>query len=87
MNIDFALEDLSGVVAAQTHYAKQISKVTYDPKRTSVNKIIATIEKLGYAARVKEEIWPRSHRRFLSMVCTALRAHPSLREHFRNLLE
>lgn len=54
MNIDFDLEDIPGIIAAQTSYAKQESNVTYDESLTIVETIIATIGKLGYRAQVKE---------------------------------
>lgn len=48
INIDFELEDLEGVKEAKTHYAKQISVVTYDPDKVHHDQIIAVIQKLEY---------------------------------------
>lgn len=50
INIDFELEDLEGVKEAKTHYAKQISVVTYDPDKVHLNQIIAVVKKLEYEA-------------------------------------
>ena len=55
INIDFELEDLEGVKEAKTHYAKQISIVTYDPQKVTHEQMIAIITKLGYEAIVAEQ--------------------------------
>lgn len=52
MNIDFELEDLNGVKEAKTNYAKQVSIVTYDPKKVSHAQMIAAISKIGYEVEV-----------------------------------
>lgn len=56
INIDFDLEDLAGVKEAKTHYAKQISVVTYDPDKIKHEQIIAVITKLGYETVIAEQI-------------------------------
>lgn len=48
INVDFELEDLAGVVEAKTNYAKQISVVTYDPKKVHQKQIIAAIRTMEY---------------------------------------
>jgi copper chaperone CopZ len=48
MNIDFELEDLDGVQSANTNYAKAITKVTFDPKKITVDMLSDTIRKLKY---------------------------------------
>ena len=48
MNIDFELEDLNGVQSANTNYAKAITKVTFDPKKITVDMLSNTIRKLKY---------------------------------------
>lgn len=48
MNIDSELEDLPGVIATSTSYAKQESIITYDPKLTKSSQFASIIEKLGY---------------------------------------
>jgi len=48
MNIDGALEDMPGVIAATTSYAKSEVQVSYSPNIVSKAQILTTIEKLGY---------------------------------------
>ncbi|MFA6525220.1 MAG: heavy-metal-associated domain-containing protein [Patescibacteria group bacterium] len=48
MNIDGALEELDGVLESTTNYAKQITKVIYDPQKVAPDKITAEIKKAGY---------------------------------------
>lgn len=50
MNIDFDLEDISGVTSANTSYAKQESEVEYDEDKVKPEDIVKTIEKTGYKA-------------------------------------
>ena len=52
LNIDFDLEDLDGVKAAKTSYAKQESEVEYDEEKLEVEDLIKTIKKTGYTASV-----------------------------------
>lgn len=49
MNIDGALEDLEGVIESTTHYAKQITRVTYDPQRVNLETIKKEITKQEYS--------------------------------------
>lgn len=53
MNIDGELEELEGVQSASTSYAKATTRVEYDSKKVSEQKIIQTINKLGYMASVR----------------------------------
>ena len=51
LNIDFELEDVDGVKEACTHYAKQETTVTYDPQKVSRQKVVDTINSLGYTTQ------------------------------------
>lgn len=55
MNIDFDLEDLEGVKTAKTNYAKQESEVEFDQSKVDLKKILFTIEKTGYKAKLIDE--------------------------------
>lgn len=46
MNIDGELEDTEGVKTASTNYAKQVTEVTFDPEKVSVNKLISVIRNI-----------------------------------------
>ena len=46
MNIDGELEDTEGVKEAKTNYAKQVTEVTFDPEKISVEKMILVIRKI-----------------------------------------
>lgn len=48
LNINGELEDLDGVISADTSYAKSRVDVEYDSAKVDKDKIIKTIEKLGY---------------------------------------
>lgn len=48
MNIDNELEEIGGVLQAETNYANSQTKVKYNPMLVSVNKIKDAISKLGY---------------------------------------
>ncbi|MEK9201259.1 MAG: cation transporter [Patescibacteria group bacterium] len=50
MNIDFDLEDLDGVCEARTDYVKQTTRIEFDPKKVTFEKITTVISKLGYEA-------------------------------------
>ncbi len=52
MNIDFDLEDLEGIKAAKTNYAKQESEVEFDEEKVKVEDIIKSVEKTGYKASI-----------------------------------
>ena len=51
MNIDFDLEDLSGVKKAQTSYAREECIVEFDEKKVKIESLFKTIEKTGYSAK------------------------------------
>lgn len=55
MSIDFDLEDLEGVKTAKTSYAKQESEVQYDQSKVDIKRILFTIEKTGYRAKLVDE--------------------------------
>lgn len=50
LNIDFDLEDLAGVIKAQTNFAKQTSEVEFDEEKIKLNEILNQIKKTGYIA-------------------------------------
>lgn len=56
MNIDGELEDTEGVKEAKTNYTKQVTEVTFDPEKVSVDKMISIIRKVdeNYDAEVAE---------------------------------
>lgn len=54
INIEFDLEDISGVKSVQTNYAKQICLVEFDEHIISLKQIIAQIKETGYTARLTE---------------------------------
>lgn len=49
LTIDGALEDLEGIISAETSYAKGQIKVQYDPKKATKETIIQTIQEQGYS--------------------------------------
>lgn len=48
--IDGALEELEGVISAETSYAKATTVVEYDPNCVTPAKVIKEIAKAGYSA-------------------------------------
>jgi Cu+-exporting ATPase len=48
LSIDWELEDTKGIQKIVTNYARQISKITFDDKVLSQEKIEEAIKKLGY---------------------------------------
>ena len=48
VDIERALTQLDGVVAAQVNYATERATVTYDPKRVPAVKIVAAIRAIGF---------------------------------------
>lgn len=48
MNIEGELEDLRGIIKATVNFPKQMTHVEYDETVVSSQKIIETIQKLGY---------------------------------------
>ncbi|HBD02215.1 TPA: heavy metal transporter [Candidatus Collierbacteria bacterium] len=48
LNIDGELEDLPGVTAVSTSYARQETIITYDPTLANPAQFGTVIEKLGY---------------------------------------
>jgi P-type Cu+ transporter len=51
MNIDFDLEDLDGVKASKTSYAKQETEVEFDEGKLDTKILVETIKKTGYQAK------------------------------------
>lgn len=49
LNIDWELEEEEGVKEVNTSYAKQETRITYDDKLISSEKIIEVIKKTGYS--------------------------------------
>lgn len=54
MSIDFDLEDLEGVLQVRTSYASQGCEIEYDQEKVSLERILETIEKVGYKGKVQE---------------------------------
>lgn len=50
LTIDMDLEDLDGVIKAQTSYAKSECEIEFDPEKANEKTIIETIKKSGYTA-------------------------------------
>jgi len=48
MSIDDVLEEIDGVISAQTNYAQSISKVNFDAQKIKIESLIKSIENLGY---------------------------------------
>ncbi|HYD34642.1 MAG TPA: heavy metal-associated domain-containing protein [Vitreimonas sp.] len=48
LNIDGALEETKGVLTAITSYARQETKVEYDPKKVTPKKLAQIVSDLGY---------------------------------------
>lgn len=55
INIDFELEDIEGVKDVKTHYAKQLTTITFLSEKLKHEDIIAVITKLGYTAQIHEK--------------------------------
>ncbi len=57
MNIDGELEDTEGVKESKTNYAKQLTEVTFDPEKVSIEKLISVIKKVDdtYNAEISNE--------------------------------
>lgn len=51
--IQAMLKRTEGVLAAEVNYENREAVVEYDPTKTSPEKIVAAVEKLGYKAAVK----------------------------------
>ena len=50
MNIDFDLEDLTGIKFAKTNYAKGELEVEFDEEIMKIDRIVARIKETGYNA-------------------------------------
>lgn len=55
MNIDFTLEDLSGVQSSKTSYAKQELELEYDPAKIALSQIEKALLPLGYSIAQKDD--------------------------------
>lgn len=54
ISIDGALEEMEGVVKAETNYAKGVVRVVFDPKRVRTEELQKAILQVGY--KVKGEV-------------------------------
>jgi copper chaperone CopZ len=54
MAIDWAVEDLDGVVDCDVSFAKGRAEITYDPGQVSVADILGAMRAAGYEARPLE---------------------------------
>lgn len=52
VNIDLELEDIKGVVSADTSYTSSVTTVTYNPELVSVSDLQSAIASLGYQAQI-----------------------------------
>lgn len=50
LNIDFDLEDLTGIKSSKTNYAKQLSEIEYDETKVNLDQILKQIKQTGYTA-------------------------------------
>lgn len=50
LNIDSTLEEMDGVVSAQTKYAKSMTEVVFNPELVGPSRLKAAIAELGYEA-------------------------------------
>ncbi len=51
MNIDAELEEVDGVFSSKTQFASSKAMIKHDPEKVNQEKIIQTIERLGYEAK------------------------------------
>jgi copper chaperone len=49
MRIDGDLEEVEGVITAQTHFAKGVSEVEFDETKVNLDKIKEIIQNAGYS--------------------------------------
>lgn len=52
LNIDGELEDTPGVVSAHTSYARSMTRLMFDPHKTTLKQLTSVIEKLGYTVEL-----------------------------------
>jgi copper chaperone CopZ len=55
MNIDGELEEMPGVVEAETTYAKGKTRVLYDPAKVKVGELEKAVKRVGYEATLADE--------------------------------
>lgn len=48
LNIDGELEEIPGVLRAETSYAKQVTKIEFDQEKVQPAELKKAVEKLGY---------------------------------------
>jgi len=48
MNIDFDLEELAGVRAVSTSYARQECEVEFDEEKVTIKQVLDQVKKTGY---------------------------------------
>lgn len=52
INIDFELEEIEGVNDATTSYVKQQTNISFDPQKTTLEKILHVFKTLKYTVEV-----------------------------------
>jgi len=52
MNIDFDLEELAGVRAVSTSYARQECEIEFDEETIALDKVLEQIKKTGYKGMI-----------------------------------
>ncbi len=50
MTVDLAVESLEGVAESSTSFARGETLVVYDPRRVTVDAVVAAIDRAGYRA-------------------------------------
>lgn len=56
MNIDGELEDAKGVLEAKTSYARQVTDVSFDSEKISIDQIISKIKRIDEKYSAEELI-------------------------------
>jgi copper chaperone CopZ len=49
LTIDDTLEEMDGVFASSTQYARSMTAVTFDEKKTTLSDLEKAVQKLGYS--------------------------------------
>ncbi|MBL4585990.1 MAG: cation transporter [Flavobacteriales bacterium] len=53
--VSIALSEMDGIISEDVSYPGDRNTITFDPDKTSVDKIIAAIEKAGYKAEILKD--------------------------------
>lgn len=55
INIDGVVEDIEGVLSANTSYAKSTTTIHYNPEQTNTNTILKAIKAAGYEGTISNK--------------------------------